>query len=336
MITDKHGPDGPATGGAAPGPLGGMIHAPFTGDQVASLNNFQLHGMMHPFTCGSEEPHDGPRPALIAGTNGWTCPGRRQGQSCDYHQDWAHAFMADWSWKPHADAVRATLGDTPDPGPAAADDLPWPPWLENLSDEERIEAIVAAVAACYSGHNGPHDDGSADQHCTASMAEALLAKLLPASPGDGVSRWTVTRLGLIEALRGMAAQVSIPGYWTGRTIPAEGPVSNPVALADAILTALPADGESSTEAETPAQALRSLAAAFDRQVKRAEKLGLTRDGSIRARVLREAAGMARRRAQDGAESPHGAGAVSPDSGSGLEALSAADDDSDLTEDGWPL
>lgn len=208
----------------------------------------------------------------------------------------------------HGPAGPATGGAAP--GPIAEDDLPWPPWLENLSDEERVATITGAVAAC-AGHAGPHDGHQAPHHCTPVMGVHYLNKLLPASPGDGVSRWTVTRIGLIEALR-------------------KGWPDLPVAIlarsADTTLEHLAADGESSTEAEMPAQALAALADALDRRADRTGDFGLTRDGSIRARVLREAAGMARARAQDGAESAYGAGPVSlgTESGSG---------DPDATRDG---
>lgn len=66
--------------------------APFTPEQVASLNAYQVSGFMHPFTCGA----DGCRGIrLIAAENGWRCAS----QACDYRQDWAHEFMADWSWR---------------------------------------------------------------------------------------------------------------------------------------------------------------------------------------------------------------------------------------------
>lgn len=65
--------------------------------------------------------------------------------------------------------------------PADAGEVPWPPWLENLSDGERIAAIVSAVASCCSAPAGPgHDDGR--QHCTPVMAEHFLRKMLPAQP----------------------------------------------------------------------------------------------------------------------------------------------------------
>lgn len=71
------------------------------------------------------------------------------------------------------------LGPLPDAAPQ--DDLPWPPWLENLSDRERVTAIVSAVANCYASTHG--DGDPAGRHCTASMAERFLLKLIsPATP----------------------------------------------------------------------------------------------------------------------------------------------------------
>lgn len=68
-----------------------QVHVPFSADEVASLNAYQTSGFFHPFTCGEDNCH-GIR--LIAATNGWHCAS----QACDYHQLWAHTFMADWSW----------------------------------------------------------------------------------------------------------------------------------------------------------------------------------------------------------------------------------------------
>lgn len=66
-----------------------MIKAPFTDDQVESINAYQKAGVMHPFTCGS-----GCGPDLVASVAALACP------ACGYRQDWVHGFMADWSWKP--------------------------------------------------------------------------------------------------------------------------------------------------------------------------------------------------------------------------------------------
>lgn len=70
-----------------------LSFAPWTSQQVTSLNDFQLSGVFHPFTCPNRaEGHvrDG---ELVATPLGWTCP------SCAYHQDWAHPAMVDGSWR---------------------------------------------------------------------------------------------------------------------------------------------------------------------------------------------------------------------------------------------
>lgn len=69
------------------------VSAPFTDDQVASLNVYQADRVAHPFTCGGAEC----REVLRATPRGWVCPG------CDYRQEWAHSFMADWTWTRRSD-----------------------------------------------------------------------------------------------------------------------------------------------------------------------------------------------------------------------------------------
>jgi hypothetical protein len=76
------------------------VRAPFGAYQVESLNEYQGAGVMHPFTCGSE--HFPPGAVLIAHEDGWHCPDA----ACGYRQDWAHAFMTDWSWRAEEDDVR--------------------------------------------------------------------------------------------------------------------------------------------------------------------------------------------------------------------------------------
>lgn len=63
------------------------IRAPWTPAQVRSLNEFQSCGYWHEFTCGRC------RSPLYARTDGWHC------NFDDYAQNWAHAFMTDWSWR---------------------------------------------------------------------------------------------------------------------------------------------------------------------------------------------------------------------------------------------
>lgn len=77
-----------------------QVWAPFTPDQVMSLNEFQASGLMHPFTCPHrregahlEYTSDFPEDVLHATVDGWVCT------VCDYTQSWAHLFMADWTWK---------------------------------------------------------------------------------------------------------------------------------------------------------------------------------------------------------------------------------------------
>jgi hypothetical protein len=65
------------------------VVVPFTDDQIESLNAFQAFGTFHPFTCGESQC----REILRATAGGWHCP------KCTYRQNWAHSFMANWSWR---------------------------------------------------------------------------------------------------------------------------------------------------------------------------------------------------------------------------------------------
>lgn len=71
--------------------------APFTEAQVRSLNDYQVSGVMHPFTCGPCRDRLGIREGndrlLVATPEGWICP------TCDYTQDWCWAWMADGTWE---------------------------------------------------------------------------------------------------------------------------------------------------------------------------------------------------------------------------------------------
>jgi hypothetical protein len=53
--------------------------------------------------------------------------------------------------------------------------IAWPDWLADLTPEQRVQAILNAVAACYGGDD--HDQ-PATQHCTVSVAEMFLLRLL--------------------------------------------------------------------------------------------------------------------------------------------------------------
>lgn len=76
-----------------------VVTAPFTTEQVESLNGYQSSGVMHEFTCGNGGHSHG---RLRATSDGWVC----DFEGCDYTQDWAHAFMADGGWREMQDALR--------------------------------------------------------------------------------------------------------------------------------------------------------------------------------------------------------------------------------------
>ncbi|MFD9004449.1 hypothetical protein ACFV0T_26410 [Streptomyces sp. NPDC059582] len=76
--------------------MSNQIRAPWTPEQVAALEQFQIGGRMHPFTCGAARHALAPR--LVPSREGWHCPD----PDCDYTQDWAHEFMADPSAWPRS------------------------------------------------------------------------------------------------------------------------------------------------------------------------------------------------------------------------------------------
>lgn len=73
------------------------LFAPWTQDQINSLNAYQLSGVCHPYTCGGgsrkDDRHLDGEGVLIATPDGWMCP------YCDYRQEFAMTTAADWSWK---------------------------------------------------------------------------------------------------------------------------------------------------------------------------------------------------------------------------------------------
>jgi hypothetical protein len=60
--------------------------APWTVSQAATMNAWQVSGLIHPFCCKNTHRKSN---VLQAGTEGWYCP------RCDYTQNWAHDFMVD-------------------------------------------------------------------------------------------------------------------------------------------------------------------------------------------------------------------------------------------------
>jgi hypothetical protein len=63
------------------------VKAPFTLEQVAALEQWQVCAWVHPFTCPKEEHERTIN--LMPTPEGWVCPGR----SCTYRQTWAWEFM---------------------------------------------------------------------------------------------------------------------------------------------------------------------------------------------------------------------------------------------------
>lgn len=69
------------------------IYAPFTDEQVLSLNAFQRGEKSRPFTCAACSRAYKGEHVLVAGRNGLACRG------CDFRQSWAIDWMLDWSWE---------------------------------------------------------------------------------------------------------------------------------------------------------------------------------------------------------------------------------------------
>lgn len=79
-----------------------QIPAPWTEDQVASLNAYQTAGYVHPFTYGDGQD----KVDLIATSAGWVA--KSGGKVV---QTWAHEFMTNWAWRvPEFEAMRAGMG----------------------------------------------------------------------------------------------------------------------------------------------------------------------------------------------------------------------------------
>ncbi len=70
------------------------LRAPWTPEQVAALNEWQVRPDVPQFTCGENSAH-----VLIATRFGWRCP------YDTYEQDWAHAFMASFAEHPPRDLL---------------------------------------------------------------------------------------------------------------------------------------------------------------------------------------------------------------------------------------
>lgn len=86
-----------------------MIRAPFNLSQCESLNAYQAAAALHPFTCPHSDCGKHETLCLIATPAGWVCPG------CEYTQNWAHPWMADWSWREPSPQMWAALLGTARP-----------------------------------------------------------------------------------------------------------------------------------------------------------------------------------------------------------------------------
>lgn len=112
------------------------IFAPWTDEQVAALNRFQVESGMHPFTCGGtrfDEKHGDTGWRLIATRGGWICSG------CDYTQDWAHTHMANERALEMWIRNRSTLmngNKSPAALAALVDRLVALPWTERWSVDD--------------------------------------------------------------------------------------------------------------------------------------------------------------------------------------------------------
>jgi hypothetical protein len=84
-----------------------LAHAPWTEDQVASLNAYQADPPFHPYTCffdgGIQHGDLGSETRLVAHADGWHCP------ECSYTQDWAQSSLADWRWQLGSDCNKAII-----------------------------------------------------------------------------------------------------------------------------------------------------------------------------------------------------------------------------------
>lgn len=72
------------------------VRAPFTLDQVQSLNAFQHAIPYHPFTHENSVMPDHFDDIQVATEAGWICPNCGMLEPV---QVWAWKYMADWSWR---------------------------------------------------------------------------------------------------------------------------------------------------------------------------------------------------------------------------------------------
>jgi predicted RNase H-like HicB family nuclease len=163
-----------------------VITAPWDAETVRTLNRFQCHPFVHPFTCGNPQ-HSGQSPVLVAGTRGWRCSDPRD-EGCEYTQDWALALMADPDRWPHGLASQQHLSvdvhrDTAEAvvdARVAAERL-----VAVLNDPVLREITTEVVAAPATPLNGPdqgdwssEEDAVYDELDVAALRRLISERLL--------------------------------------------------------------------------------------------------------------------------------------------------------------
>lgn len=87
-----------------------ISRAPWTDEEVKSLNEFQKCKAWHPFTCGDCGECLVPQKSrvLVATKDGWECPSCNSQCAPTIVQTWAHTFMVngEWSKNPMIDRLK--------------------------------------------------------------------------------------------------------------------------------------------------------------------------------------------------------------------------------------
>jgi hypothetical protein len=81
-----------------------IIKAPWSDEQVTSLNAYQNCNECHPFT-GTRKPNGDETP-LIATPAGWI-----EEENGPVVQDWAHSWMTNWEWRTMTKPIKRSLND---------------------------------------------------------------------------------------------------------------------------------------------------------------------------------------------------------------------------------
>lgn len=118
-----------------------QIEAPWTDEQVRSLNAYQNVGTFHPFTCGN---HRGYSPSLVATNRCWQCP------ECSYVQGWCWRFMADWSW------ARSSKGKVAmqQQAPVVPEKQPDAMLIDDSPNTLKIEEVFVFISKDEEGNEG--------------------------------------------------------------------------------------------------------------------------------------------------------------------------------------